>query len=168
MSLRILIFLCLLCCIQCTTTSQNYTMQAPDKKPPILSLERGLSDMESTVILEKYTQTYSGNAVGIKVCENGDAYKVYLSSNGSIKDESVTWKKVTQLDAGDINKLKDFYQDYVLDYNKNPSQKVLNKPLSSNYWYFYLDNEVFAYSQEQRFRRSPKFARKIDKIFRKF
>lgn len=163
MRIQHLFFLSLFFFFQCTTNSQTTKMKAPEQKPPVLMHEKGLEDPSAKLLFEVYSQTNSMNTHSYKVFQNGDCYEMYKGAKVKLDSEYATWVKLGTLDEGDLKKIEEIIKNEVQDYIKNPNQKIQNRPLSINYWYFYLNEEDFIYSQKQKFKFQPKFARKLMK-----
>ncbi len=139
-------------------------MQIPENKPPLLLHKEGLEDESNGLIYEKYTQYSSGRANAVKVFDNGNCYKILKGKKAEIKSDLVKWKKKGILTEQRINKIRDVLQGEAMDYIASSSQKKHDHPNSYSYHYFYEDGQHFAYTEDQRFRFTPKFVRKLEKL----
>lgn len=141
----------------------------PDTMPPLLKVQTGLNSelSEEKVVFEKYIQTRSGNAEANRLYANGDFYKIYLSSNQSLKEDNISWKKVGSISQSGIENIQEISNNSLIDFiNTGPHQRVAGATENVN-WYFYFDEPKFAQSQVRQWQwqwwQKPKFVDKMNK-----
>ena len=145
---------------------EQSTVDMPENKPPLLQVQTGLSpELEGEkIVFEKYVQTRMRNAEATRIYASGDFYRIYLSSNKSLKEDHISWEKMGVLSQGALKEIEDISTHSVADYLRKGPYKQVNQAIENVNWYFYFDNPLFVQSQLRQWRRAPKFVREMDRV----
>ena len=154
--------------------SKTYTMTMPNSMPPLLQVQAGLPSEtnELKVVFERYIQTRMNNAEANKLYANGDFYKIYLSSNQSLKKDSISWQKIGSISPKGLNVIQKISENSVVDYLNNGPHKIVSMAIENVNWYFYFEQPKFVETQVRQWQwqwwRKPKFVGEMNNALEKY
>lgn len=149
-------------------------MEMPDTMPTVFQIEGGLNPelKNEKIIFEKYSESRMRTVYAARLYANGDFYKIYMGSNDSLMEDSISWRKLGVMSPAGIAKIESISNNSVIDYLNDGPIATEHDTYEWTYWYFYFDEPKYVESQSRRSKvfpwQTPKFVRRMNKVEMQF